>query len=104
MADVLCEGGVKNLLQLKRNWRIWRTRRSFLEFDLEGARFPIQKEGQEKFEAKIVLDTLKEFAKKVDQIGPPNRRHLFQYPSSQHPVKDLIFDSRASQESNFTSA
>jgi len=50
-----------------------------LEFDLEGVRLAIQKEGQVKFEAKIVLDTLKDFTQKIDQIEPSDRPHLFQY-------------------------
>ena len=54
-------------------------KKKVLEFDLEGVRLSIQKEGQEKFEAKIVLDTLKDFTEKIDQIEPADRPHLFQY-------------------------
>ncbi|RKY42808.1 MAG: hypothetical protein DRP80_06360, partial [Candidatus Omnitrophota bacterium] len=32
-----------------------------------------------KFEAKIVLDTLKDFTQKIDQIELSDRPHLFQY-------------------------
>lgn len=46
---------------------------------MEGVRLSIQKEEQEKFEAKIVPDTLKDFTKKVDQIESADRPHLFQY-------------------------
>jgi len=54
-------------------------KKKVLEFDLEGVRLAIQKEGQVKFEAKIILDTLKDFTQKVDQIDPSDRPHLFQY-------------------------
>ena len=54
-------------------------KKKVLEFALEGVRLAIQKEGQEKFEAKIVLDTLKNFTEKIDQIEPADRPHLFQY-------------------------
>ena len=54
-------------------------KKKVLEFDLEGIRLAIQKEGQVKFEAKIVLDTLKDFTEKIDQIEPADRPHLFQY-------------------------
>ncbi len=54
-------------------------KKKVLEFDLEGIRLVIQKEGQVKFEAKIVLETLKDFTEKIDQIDPSDRPHLFQY-------------------------
>ena len=54
-------------------------KKKVLEFALEGVRLAIQKEGQEKFEAKIVLNTLKDFTEKIDQIEPADRPHLFQY-------------------------
>ena len=62
----------------KKQWNL-ENKKKVLEFDLEGLRLAIQKEGQEKFEAKIVLDTLKDFTQRIDQIEPPDRPHLFQY-------------------------
>jgi hypothetical protein len=63
---------------LKKQWNL-ENKKKVLEFDLEGTRLSIQKEGQEKFEAKIVLDTLKDFTEEIDQIEPADRTHLFQY-------------------------
>ena len=65
-----------------------------MEFDLEGVRLAIQKEGQVKFEAKIVLDTLKGFTQQIDQIEPSNRPHLFQYliKSISYGKKEIVVE------------
>ncbi len=70
---------VKKFPSIKKELENLENKKKVLEFDLEGVRLSIQKEGQEKFEAKIVLDTLKDFTKKIDQIEPADRPHLFQY-------------------------
>jgi len=54
-------------------------KKKVLEFDLEGVRLALRKEVQEKFDAKIVMDNLKDFTEKIDKIDPTDRPHLFQY-------------------------
>ncbi len=70
---------LKNSLPSNKELENLENKKKVLEFNLEGVRLAIQKEGQEKFEAKIVLDTLKDFTEKIDQIELANRPHLFQY-------------------------
>ncbi len=79
LINFLSEGEGKKFLSIKKELENLENKKKVLEFDLEGVRLAIQKEGQEKFEAKIVLDTLKDFTEKIDQIEPANRPHLFQY-------------------------
>jgi hypothetical protein len=79
LINFLSEGEGKKFPSIKKELENLENKKKVLEFDLEGVRLAIQKEGQVKFEAKIVLDTLKDFIQKVNQIDPPNRPHLFQY-------------------------
>ena len=53
-------------------------KKKVLEYDLEGVRLAVQKEAHEKFEAKIVLDILKDFAQDIEQIELPDKPYLFQ--------------------------
>jgi len=79
LINFLSEGDVKKFPSIKKELENLENKKKVLEFDLEGVRLAIQKEEQVKFEAKIVLDTLKDFTQKVDQIEPAERPHLFQY-------------------------
>jgi site-specific DNA recombinase len=80
LLNFLSEGGaVAKFPSIRKELENLENKKKVLEFDLEGVRLVIQKEGQEKFEAKIVLDTLKDFTEKIDQIDFPDRPHLFQY-------------------------
>jgi len=79
LINFLSEGEVKKFLSIKKELENLENKKKVLEFDLEGVRLAIQKEGQEKFEAKIVLDTLKDFTEKINQIESADRPHLFQY-------------------------
>jgi len=79
LISFLSEGEGKKFHSIKKELENLENKKKVLEFDLEGVRLAIQKEGQEKFEAKIVLDTLKDFTEKIDQIEPSDRPHLFQY-------------------------
>jgi len=79
LINFLSEGEGKKFPSIKKELENLENKKKVLEFDLEGVRLAIQKEGQVKFEAKIVLDTLKDFTQKVDQIEPSDRPRLFQY-------------------------
>ena len=79
LINFLSEGEGKKFPSIKKELENLENKKKVLEFDLEGTRLSIQKEGQVKFEAKIVLNTLKDFAEKIDQIEPADRPHLFQY-------------------------
>jgi len=79
LINFLSEGEGKKFPSIKKELENLENKKKVLEFDLEGIRLSIQKEGKEKFEAKIVLDTLKDFTQKVDQIELADRPHLFQY-------------------------
>ena len=79
LLNFLSEGEGKKFPSIKKELENLENKKKVLEFDLEGVRLAIQKEGQEKFEAKIVLDTLKDFTEKIDQIEPTDRPNLFQY-------------------------
>jgi len=79
LINFLSEGEGKKFPSIKKELENLENKKKVLEFDLEGVRLAIQKEGQVKFEAKIVLDTLKDFTQKIDQIEPADRSHLFQY-------------------------
>jgi hypothetical protein len=79
LINFLSEGEGKKFPSIKKELENLENKKKVLEFDLEGVRLAIQKKGQEKFEAKIVLDTLKDFTQKIDQIEPADRPHLFQY-------------------------
>jgi len=79
LINFLSEGEGKKFPSIKKELENLENKKKVLEFDLEGVRLAIQKEGQVKFEAKIVLDTLKDFTEKIDQIDPPDKPHLFQY-------------------------
>ena len=79
LINFLSEGEGKKFPSIKKELENLENKKKVLEFDLEGVRLAIQKEGQVKFEAKIVLDTLKDFTQKIDQIEPADRPHLFQY-------------------------
>jgi len=61
-------------------------KKKVLEFDLEGVRLAIQKEGQTRFKAKIVLDNLKEFSRRLTEVLSTERPHLFQYL-----IKQIIY-------------
>jgi len=60
--------------------------KKILEFDLEGVRLSIQKEKKEKFEAKIVLENLRNFIDRVKEIKDEEKPYLFQYL-----IKDIIY-------------
>jgi len=79
LINFLSEGEGKKFPSIKKKLENLENKKKVLEFDLEGVRLAIQKEGQVKFEVKIVLDTLKDFTQKIDQIEPSDRPHLFQY-------------------------
>jgi len=79
LINFLSEGEGKKFPSIKKELENLENKKKVLEFDLEGVRLAIQKEGQVKFESKIVLDTLKDFTQKIDQIEPSDRPHLFQY-------------------------
>jgi|Deesub1362A_J573_1020465.scaffolds.fasta_scaffold06078_1 hypothetical protein len=79
LINFLSEGEGKKFPSIKKELENLENKKKVLEFDLERVRLAIQKEGQVKFEAKIVLDTLKDFTQKIDQIEPAARLHLFQY-------------------------
>jgi hypothetical protein len=53
---------------------------------LEGVRLSIQKEKKEKFEAKIVLENLRNFIDRVKEIKDEEKPYLFQYL-----IKDIIY-------------
>jgi len=79
LINFLSEGEEKKFPSIKKELENLENKKKVLEFDLEGVRLALQKEGQEKFEVKIILDTLKDSTKKVDQIDPSDRLQLFQY-------------------------
>ncbi|MEM4228043.1 MAG: recombinase family protein [Candidatus Caldarchaeum sp.] len=60
--------------------------KKILEFDLEGVRLSIQKESKEKFEAKIVLENLRNFIDRLQEIKDEEKPYLFQYL-----IKDIIY-------------
>ncbi len=60
-------------------------KKKILEFDLEGVGFSIQEEMKEKFEAKIVLENLKNFVERLQEIKDEGKPYLFQYL-----IKDII--------------
>jgi len=60
--------------------------KKILEFDLEGVRLSIQKEKKEKFEAKIVLENLRNFVDRVKEIKDEEKPYLFQYL-----IKDIVY-------------
>jgi len=79
LINFLSEVEGKKFPSIKKELENLENKKKVLEFDLEGVRLAIQKEGQVKFEAKIVLDTLKDFTQHIDQIEPSDRPYLFQY-------------------------
>lgn len=60
--------------------------KKILEFDLEGVGFSIQKEMKEKFEAKIVLENLRNFVDSVQEIKDEEKPYLIQYL-----IKDITY-------------
>ncbi|MGQ9472065.1 MAG: recombinase zinc beta ribbon domain-containing protein [Candidatus Aminicenantales bacterium] len=60
--------------------------KKILEFDLEVVGFSIQKEMKEKFEAKIVLENLRNFVDRVQEIKDEEKPYLFQYL-----IKDIVY-------------
>ena len=86
LISFLAEGEVKEFPSVKKEMENLENKKKVLGFDLEGVRLSIQKEGQEKFEAKIVLDTLKDFTQKVDRLEFADRPHLFQ-----HLIKSISY-------------
>jgi len=94
LINFLSEGEGKKFPSIKKELENLENKKKVLEFDLEGVRLAIQKEGQVKFEAKIVLDTLKGFTQQIDQIEPSNRPHLFQYliKSISYGKKEIVVE------------
>lgn len=53
-------------------------KKKVLEYDLEGVRLALQKENQEKFEAQIVLNNLRDFSQRIEEIPPAEKHGLLQ--------------------------
>jgi len=86
LISCLSEGEERIYPSIKKELGALENRKKVLEFDLEGVRLAIQKEGQTKFEAKIVLDNLKEFSHRLTEVPLRERPHLFQYL-----IKQIIY-------------
>lgn len=96
LVAVLAEGEVKRFPSIKKALEDLENKKKVLEFDLEGVRLSIQKEGQVKFEAKIVLDSLKDFSGRLEEAAPPDKPQLFQ-----RLIKDVLYSKEDIQVNIF---
>jgi hypothetical protein len=61
--------------------------KKILEFDLAGLKLSIQKEMKEKFDAKIVLENLRNFDKRLEEIKDKEKNPLFvSIPYKEHSL------------------
>ena len=96
LVAVLAEGEVEKFPCIKKALEDLENHKKVLEFDLEGIRLSIQKENQVKFEAKIVLDSLKNFSRRLEEATPPDRPQLFQ-----RLIKDILYSKEDIQGNLF---
>jgi hypothetical protein len=87
LISFLSESDERLFPTVKRNQLVLEHDKKILEFDLEGVKLSIQKEMKERFDAKIVLENLRNFDKRLEEIKDKEKKPLFvSIPYKEHSL------------------